>query len=305
MSDNDSPTIQPGIYHGMSMDEYLALPAYSSHYLSRGWLNEHTFSAAHMKVRNEDQKPPTDSMKLGTLVHALTLEPELALQQFVVQADIAEELVKELMADPANEGKEESIRKGVRNRNLYRERVAIFARDNANKQVVDPRMMEKARYMSRALRQNQDAMRRLFNAGESEITLVWRDRETGLFCKRRPDKRGVEVKTCYDISGFLTSIYRYGYDLQAAMEFDGWAALGQPIDEQCFVVLESSPPFSVQSAPIGQALLDFGRNRYRTALMAVREGLESGSWPVPSSPAEWGLSEEASTPIPTFGSNCT
>lgn len=295
--------LKPGIYRYIPMADYLALPFFSPHYLAKGWLNELTFSAAHMKAKNDAvEDEPTEYMKLGSLVHSLALEPEVALQTLVVMPDIAEEVFRELMADPKNEGREESIRKGLRNRSIYKSRVAAFKAENANKEMVDPRLMEKASYMSRALRQSSQAMSLLSTAGDSEVTLVWCDRETGLMCKRRPDKRGLEMKTCYDISAFQTSIFKYGYDLQAAMECDGWAELGRPLAEQWFIVLESSPPFSVQAAPIGRHLLDFGRNRYRVALRAAREGLESGSWPTPASPTEWGLSDEASTPEPTFGS---
>lgn len=86
--------------------------------------------------------------------------------------------------------------------------------------------------------------------GQAEVTAVWRDSETGLWCKSRADyyqparRFLLDVKTCRDASpdGFARAIADYRYHVQQAMYVEAWQECDTPIQHYVILAIESEPP---------------------------------------------------------------
>jgi exodeoxyribonuclease VIII len=133
---------------------------------------------------------------------------------------------------------------------------------------------------------------RLFTEGETEVTMVWKDKETGALCRCRHDYfrqahgMTVDYKTIAEVSEreIDRAIVRYGYYIQAAFYLDGMKALGLG-DHQDFVFVfqQSSFPYKVYATTICDQTIERGREAYKLALrtyatMMERYG-EEFEWP--------------------------
>ena len=284
------PTI--GLHRSIPLDDYLAWEAWSPSTLKLGYLDDGSWSSAHLRHAIDNPRPATDSQRLGSVLHALILEPERLLDGFVVMPDFAAQVRTKDGRVPAS----------PRATGEYKALVASFAEANPGKTILDPNQHERMRGMALAIRGHAAAMDALISAGESEESLVFHDVGTDLLCKRRSDKPWIEVKTTSNIGRFDADVIRFGYDLQLAMEHDARLILFGQSRAPAVIAVQSEPPFVVRFAPISRPLLDHGRDRYRRALVAVKECLQSGVWPGPPDPECWELPAWASGKMtPTFG----
>lgn len=146
---------------------------------------------------------------------------------------------------------------------------------------------ELVRGMCAALKANQLAAAALSN-GESEVTLTWQDKETGVWLRARPDflpaKRRIipDLKTAADASpkGFQRTIANYGYAQAAALYLDGIEAVfGDKPTNWIHVVMEKEPPHVVALYELPSE--DIGRGRWlnRRAIRLYADCLSSGKWP--------------------------
>lgn len=98
--------------------------------------------------------------------------------------------------------------------------------------VVTVAEVERIEAMAAAMR-GDPLISSLIRTGEAEVTLAWQDKETGVWCRARPDhmmaKRtyAMNVKTDADASwdGFSKSIGKYAYAQSAALELAGYEAV--------------------------------------------------------------------------------
>jgi PDDEXK-like domain of unknown function (DUF3799) len=120
----------------------------------------------------------------------------------------------------------------------------------------------------------------------AEATIEWRDEETGLICKCRPDwwsrplSLMLDLKTCMsaDDRRFGYSCRDFGYDLQSVHYMAGAEALGMPCDF-LFAAVEKEPPHAVAVYQIDPDSLDDARTARRDAMRAIAHGVETGEWP--------------------------
>lgn len=130
--------------------------------------------------------------------------------------------------------------------------------------------------------------------GEPEVTLAWRDKETGVWCRARPDfmladlSAGVNFKTDADASwsGFSTSIAKFGYAQSAALELDGYEAVFGERPTRYFHPVVEKPTEYEPGDFIATALwelpeedIERGRWLNRIAINRFAECLSSGKWP--------------------------
>ena len=120
-----------------------------------------------------------------------------------------------------------------------------------------------------------------------EQSVFWKDEETGLRCKCRPDicipslRIVADLKTAKDASpkGFARAISNLGYDQGQSYYVDGCTAEGTRIDDYCFVAVETAPPFACALHRIGADWEDAGRTKYREALRIVQDCIKNNFWP--------------------------
>lgn len=124
--------------------------------------------------------------------------------------------------------------------------------------------------------------------GKPEQTLVWRDKETGVWLRCRSD---FLPTTLIDIPDYKTTksahpddfardIDVYGYHQQAAHYLDGIEAItGTRPNSFYFIAQEKEPPYIVQPIGIDDETIEWGRRLNRKAIKIFAECLSKNHWP--------------------------
>lgn len=127
-------------------------------------------------------------------------------------------------------------------------------------------------------------------AGLVEHSMVWQDKETGVWLKARPDTINptaglvVDLKTIAsaDPHSCRSSIAEHGYYMQLALIGEGYRALtGQemPNDGYLLVFIEKKFPYAVNIKPVDAEAIFYGRAQIRRAVRTFATCLERGEWP--------------------------
>jgi PDDEXK-like domain of unknown function (DUF3799) len=123
--------------------------------------------------------------------------------------------------------------------------------------------------------------------GEPELTIVWQDEDTGLFCKTRPDywvrsrRMCIDLKSTEDarLASFTRDAVRFDYPLQDALYRSAFAAVGESVDHFLFVAVEKTPPFDVSVLTLDQDGVSRGYSRCRMRMDLMAECLRTDQWP--------------------------
>jgi hypothetical protein len=125
---------------------------------------------------------------------------------------------------------------------------------------------------------------------EAEVSIQWRDGDTGLLCKARLDglirrPKGilvVDLKSCQCAAPapFGRVAYRYGYHFQLAMYADGAKAVcGKPAEPPLIIAIEKAPPYAVAVYAVGELDMDLGRAQYISTLRKLKACRDADDWP--------------------------
>lgn len=157
--------------------------------------------------------------------------------------------------------------------------------------VLSVKEAEMVQAMAAALRADELASAVLTN-GESEVTLVWTDKETGVRLRARPDflptKRLIipDLKAMADGSydGFQKAIKSNGYAQAAAHYLDGIEAVfGERPTNWLHVVIEKAEPYVISLFELPAEDIERGRWLNRRAIRVFAECLAAGTeakhWP--------------------------
>lgn len=148
--------------------------------------------------------------------------------------------------------------------------------------------------MVESLRDHPMIMRGILD-GLVEHTMVWRDPETGVWLKSRPDVIPTsdadvsDLKTQADISddGIERAIGTFAYHQQGALVGDGLkATLGVEMSSFTLVFAEKAEPYEARVKSLTGADLELGAQQNRIALRHFAHCLKIGRW--------WGYGGEAS-----------
>lgn len=138
-----------------------------------------------------------------------------------------------------------------------------------------------------------------FEKGAPEVSLIWKDRETGVWLKSRPDWLPHDPKMSFvvDYKSAITieprrlsnDAFKFGYHVQAGLQMDAvQIVLG--IKNPCgiaHVCQEKDPPYLVDLRMFQPEALDYGRLIYRKALRTFADCLSSGKWPAYTSEPQY------------------
>jgi len=127
--------------------------------------------------------------------------------------------------------------------------------------------------------------------GEFEYSIIWRDEETGLSLRARPDKlsffRGdclvSDIKTTrsFNPRTFGNDVAKYGYHRQAAWYIDGVTALGWHVPAYCFITVDKTPAHETHVYELMPSAIELGRQQNRQLLTELKHRLETGDWNAP------------------------
>jgi hypothetical protein len=127
-----------------------------------------------------------------------------------------------------------------------------------------------------------------FLEGLPERTLVWRDAETGVLLRCRPDflpavqSHIPDYKTAASArpDRFIRDAYAFGYHMRAAHYLDGIAAVtGIRPASYFFVVQEKTPPYLVTCVTLDKSAIEWGRIQNRKAVHLFADCLAADRWP--------------------------
>lgn len=242
----------------MTLAEYHAHPALSR---SRLWkLHE---SPQKFKWAEEHPEDPTPAFRLGAAFHKFTLEPETFDDEYVHMPKIDRR---------TKEGKAvyEALLEKAGNRTIlsYDEIEAVVG-------------------MRNAVMANSTA-RVLIEKGIKEHSIFWKDEDTGVELKCRPDifipdddlKVIVDLKstTSSDTKNFTNECLRYGYDVQSAWYKKGVQTEYPGEYAFVFIAVEKNPPYAVNVMEMDKLMIEYGYIRFRELLDTYVECQKTGNW---------------------------
>lgn len=249
-------TIELGIRHDLSNEEYHAMrEAISNSYIS-SWIRSNPYETEYGQGSSVSEQVAD----YGTGFHALCLEPEKGL---VVRHDGENRM-----------GKQWKV-----------------AKEKANKEgkvLLLPKEYDAIEAMREALLAN-DHGGRLLNAKDKvcEASIFVKNEKTGLVLKCRPDiyseELGVvgDLKSTIDASprGFGRSIFKYGYNYQAFFYLYVCRLAGLDVDKFAFLAVRKTVPYSVHVHTMHADALAHAEMMIERALEEIAEARETGHYP--------------------------
>jgi len=234
----------------MSEPEYRALPAINQSTLKI----LHSQTPYHCKFAMDNSSEQTDSMRVGSAVHCLVLEPEIFDQSYKI--------------GPTK----------TRAAKAWLDEAEIFPGE-----LLTDSEMAKVQSMSASLFPIIEKLKTKSTDWLTEIVaLSMRD---GIELKAKIDIYDgayvYDIKTTADISyqGIMRSIINYQYDFQAAFYIDSVLDNSRPVQGYRFIFIESKPPYAVNPVVISPEWIEVGRTNYLTALARFARCREKNRWP--------------------------
>lgn len=267
--------MKPGIYSGLSFEQYLSIEAVNKSSLDDARLSPAHYFARHIDPNREPRKA-TRPMKLGTDIHAAILEPErFARDYIVIPADAPKRPTKaQLEAKKPSDETVELIE-------WWRQ----FDEKATGKTQISAEDFDTCSKIQKVFRSHPACRELLKPGGKSEITLVWIDPETGVKCKARLDWMPVagyllDVKSveCAHEEDFGRKAYDYDWHVQAAWYLDGWKVLTGDDRIFVFAAIEKTAPFAPAFFHATEEDVSRGRRKYRPILRKLAAALQSGDW---------------------------
>lgn len=165
----------------------------------------------------------------------------------------------------------------------------LFVLDNINPVGIELNKNELNQVIgtARAIKNNKHAYAAFSQKGESELSIFWEDKESGLLLKCRPDflpydcKLVPDYKTATSVNPltFYGDFIKYGYHVQSAMYEEGIkAATGLSVEEFFFITQEKEPPYITQVYVPPIELIEYGYKAVRKAINSYIECQEKGYW---------------------------
>jgi hypothetical protein len=267
----------PGIYAGMPLVDYhrgdiCDGPSISSSGLRLLWRKspEHYWDSSPLNPLAERDDGDNHDFVLGRAVHHLVCGEAGFASMFIVRPN------------KAPDGK------AWHGNNLSCQRWLERARA-ANKGVLKPDDVEVVKGMALALNRSP-LVRAGILSGLIERSMFWKDRETGVWLKARPDVIPTasgdfaDLKTTQSVlyPDLQSSLHTYGYVQQGALVLEGAQALDIPANSFTLVWVEKSRPYCVDSSTLIDEDIARGIGMNRVALRKFKRCWVNKEWPGPS-----------------------
>jgi hypothetical protein len=262
--------MNPGVYPGLSMAEYLAMPAVSASLL-RTIVSECPRAAWHKSYLNPHAPADdsTDGSNAGTIAHSILLEGSEACVEIGSYADFKK-----------NEAKE------------WRDKVNATGKIAILEHKMPPiraMVAEARRFLDDEVRTAEPAVWQAFQpgGGESETTIVWD--EDGTLCRMRPDRMSADHRLIVDYkTGGTTSepdnwgrtqMVRMGYYMSAAFYRIGIEATFGVSPAYVFLVQEQDPPYLCSLVGVDPHAFELGESKVAHGLDIWQRCMATGKWP--------------------------
>ncbi|MPR62725.1 hypothetical protein D7027_13020 [Ochrobactrum intermedium] len=271
--DGKTPISQNGIYQGISLDAYhnnlelLDAPAVSKSALK--WLDPIQKNSSpkafwgRWKYNPDHIKPkPSEALDFGKATHCLLLGDEDFDAAFVVRPEKYPDYKKK----EAQEWKAQQI--------------------EAGKTIVTPEQYERIQRMRDDANQYPLVQQGLMT-GRVERSMFWKDPETGIWLKARPDVipnadavyADLKTASSFDEDFLSRQVVDAGYYLQAAMTRMVCRGINVPFKTFVLLYVLNDDVPDTSHVEIDEEDIDRGEDIVRYGLRTIRECLDSGYWP--------------------------
>jgi exodeoxyribonuclease VIII len=241
------------IKHNLPMAEYRQMSGLSKHEL-----DNFSVAPSYYLHRKAQERKPSRSMEIGTLIHSLVLEGR-------VDYAVGPEVDRRTKA-----GKEEW---------------QLFCENNIGKTIVT---VDEAWIINGCYKACEPLMEKCaYDDDNVEVSMFWE--RDGVACKGRPDMIAqingelciVDLKTTSDIRQFENTFYRFRYDVQAAWyQYGLKAAMG--LDEVpgfWFLVVDTEAPHLAQFMRAGSEILNNANAKIEGELAHFARCQRADEWP--------------------------
>lgn len=275
------PITKPGVYSGISLDEYHSDVvmadgsfAVSSSNLRTAWKHSmaHMFAEWAHNPKREATKE-TKWMRFGRTAHHLFLGEDDFKNQFVMEPATYRD--KKTAA-------ELPWHNGAHFCKAWHAEMAA-----AGRTVLKREEIEKVEPMVASLRLNPLVAAGGLN-GLVEHSIIVQDKETGLWIKVRPDVipndgEYVDLKITSDVNDLavMSSIGSFGYHMQGGLIWEACEQLEMLFKSFTLLMVEDSAPFCVREVPVHDDDLSRGRLQCRAMMRRVARCIDAGHWPGP------------------------
>jgi exodeoxyribonuclease VIII len=246
-------SFNPGIYDDVSIRDYHTSDGLSNSSITKILDCPKRFKCAYYEEES------TDSMKLGTAVHTMTLEPHLFEDRFFV------------------------LDEGVRKTSSL---IKSIKEESPDKEIINHTTYECAKAMSFSLLSHPLAKQFSDSHGNVENSIFWQHKDSDIILKSRPDFFNdhciIDIKTTRDASpaSFSKSIFNFGYHKQAALAVDGLATFIEKAHETVvLLVVESKFPYVTAAYGLSNECIEQGRREYQIGVEKFKECKEKDEWP--------------------------
>lgn len=259
MNNNLAQGSDPAFCAGMTEADYRKAIG-----LSQSSLKIFSKSPAHYLASTEEQNEPTDAMILGSVFHAIVLQPDEAKDLYAV---------KQKVDGRSKEGK------------AYNEQFAI---ENAGKFIINSEQEAQLLAMKASLLSHPKANELLANSDYRELPVFgtyptpYGDVRLKGLIDAYDSKRGFvnDIKTCEDASpeGFRKAIWDRKYDYQDVQY--GWLLqnAGKPVNQFNFLCIEKKNPYAVAVYSISAESLLKSAGRWEDLVIEFGACTSSGIW---------------------------
>lgn len=274
-----------GLHYGVPYEVYASWPA-----ANFSKIKAIRYTASKCKYEIDNPKKPTPAMVIGDALHIATLEPGRFEGKFHIYGpcDLRTKEGKAYFAEQQRIGQGKLM---IR-RKASEDESEDESEETPKKSLLG--QIELVRGMAKSIHAMKAASRFLDGAGQNEVSALWKDTETGLWCKARFDRNisnldiagvihecVVEIKSDRDASewAFAKTVDARGYGAQAVGYATGLRLLtGKPIFH-VFIVVENFPPFDCAIYTLQDESLQTGYLQYRQMLSRYAECLKTNKWP--------------------------
>ena len=278
------PITEPGIYAGIPMADYHRQLTSGPSTSSGGLRTIDAKSPAHYFAEsylNPDAEPTdTVALRMGKAAHSLLLGDEVFEDHFeVAPFKLGRNVNENADGEPADEGDDVVWRAGQK-KDWWRgvERIGFIPLTQGELATL---------HAMREVLIREPLIQDGLLDGEAERSIVWRDEETGVWLKARPDvlpKAGwvVDYKTTADAHPRAAErdIWKRRYHMQLALVAEGMAALGFDVPREFALVFqEKTAPYAVTIQEVPAEAIWAGAKQNRAAIRTFAQCLSEGRWP--------------------------
>ena len=280
---------EPGIYPGILNSEYHA----DKSTISSSILKKMDVPMA-AKYAMENPAPYKDVFRMGGAIHKYLLEREDFEQEFLTGISCARrsKADKERWAlwfeENGGDGYLITDHKAAEWNGLFE--------DQTGKHMVTPEEITQIATMAESVAANRNA-RRLLEGGQAESSVYWKDSESGLNFRCRPDYQN---DFCSDLKStrsadprlFGNAIHEMGYHISAAMYADGLLQVTGEVHPFLFIAIEKTPPFLCAVYKMDEQATQLGNDLYHHYARKMAQCIYEDRWP--------GFEDNLDLPLPSW-----